>query len=82
MVEEEKEEVEREDESKASGGLLVGRNRRVLCSLACERGLLHLNCIISMLIFRIIKFPTSLKTRLRRESAACLTLLFSISLFC
>lgn len=79
VEEQEEKEVEREDESKASGGLLAGRNRRVFRSLACERGLLHLNCIISTLIFRIIEFPTSLKMQPRRESATRVRIR---SLFC
>jgi len=51
-------EEEKEDVSKASGGLLAGCNRRVLAASPRARGLLHLNCIISALIFRVIKFPT------------------------
>lgn len=56
-VEEEAEE-EKEDEKRGQWRIARWAQQARACSLACERGLLHLNCIISTLIFRIIKFPT------------------------
>lgn len=46
--------LEKEDETEASGGLFTGRNRRVLTSRIKETAR-HLNSTICILIFLIIK---------------------------